>query len=330
MISRHVALILFALLIASLLISVSLGPLSISVPDLAAAVSTGVPNVASTVLIEVRLPRTLAAAFAGLALGGSGAAMQGLMRNPLAEPGVMGVSASAALAATSCVYFGFASHSPLLVPLASLSGAMVATSLVAGAASRMRGIASLILIGVAMSAIAGAFMALLVNLAPNPFSLSDLINWTAGSVANRDWADVAIATPFILSGLLVLLFGRSSLSALALGEEAAHGLGVDLSRTRLLIIIGTGLATGGAVALAGMIGFIGLIAPHMVRAAVAHDAGRSLLPSALAGAILLVVADLAIRMFPFGNELHLGTLAAMIGAPLFGLIAMRMGTVRHG
>lgn len=322
--------VLIVVLVASLLLSASIGPMSIDMSDLAASVAHGIQGVASTVLIEVRLPRAVAAALAGLALGGSGAAMQGLMRNPLAEPGVMGVSASAALAATSCVYFGVASLSPLLVPMASLAGAMAATALVAGAASRMRGIASLILIGVTLSAVAGAMMALLVNLAPNPFSLSDLINWTAGSVANRDWSDIAISAPFILGGLTVLHCSRASLAALALGEEAAHGMGVDLSRTRLLIIIGTGLATGGAVALAGMIGFVGLIAPHMVRSAVRHDAGLALFPSALAGATLLVIADLVIRMFPWGNELHLGTLAALIGAPLFALIAMRMGSVRHG
>lgn len=330
MTARFLTPLLWAVLFATVCLSVSVGPLSLSLSDLATGIAGDGRGLAATILFEVRLPRATAAALAGLALGGSGAAMQGLMRNPLAEPGVMGVSASAALAATTCVYFGIAALSPLLVPLASLGGAMAATALVAGAASRMRGIASLILIGVSLSAIAGAMMALLVNLAPNPFSLSDLINWTAGSVANRDWTDIAVAVPFILGGLAVLFCGRSNLSALALGEESAHGLGVDLFRTRLLIIIGTGLATGGAVALAGMIGFVGLIAPHMVRSAVAHDAGQSLLPSAIAGAILLVIADTAIRLFPWGNELHLGTLAALIGAPLFGIIAMRMGTVRHG
>ena len=319
-----------ALLLLCTGMSLALGPSSFALGEWLSLLG-GQPNGAvQTILLDVRLPRATAAALAGCALGASGAAMQGLMRNPLAEPGVMGVSATAALAATSCVYLGLAATSPLLVPIASLVGAIAATSVVAGAALRLRGIASLILIGVAMSAIAGAMMALLVNMAPNPFSLSDLINWTAGSVANRDWDEIGFGAPFILSGVALLLWGRRNLSALALGEEAAHGMGVDLARTRLLVIAGTGIATGGAVAIAGMIGFVGLIAPHMVRKASGHDAGLAILPSALAGASLLLVSDMVVRLLPWGNELHLGTLAALIGAPLFALIALRMGSIRHG
>ncbi|QJQ32919.1 iron ABC transporter permease [Sphingomonas lacunae] len=319
-----------ALLLLCTGMSLALGPSSFALSEWLSLLG-GQPNGAvQTILLDVRLPRATAAALAGCALGASGTAMQGLMRNPLAEPGVMGVSATAALAATSCVYFGLAATSPLLVPIASLVGAIAATSVVAGAALRLRGIASLILIGVAMSAIAGAMMALLVNMAPNPFSLSDLINWTAGSVANRDWDEIGFGAPFILSGVALLLWGRRNLSALALGEEAAHGMGVDLARTRLLVIAGTGIATGGAVAIAGMIGFVGLIAPHMVRKASGHDAGLAILPSALAGASLLLVSDMVVRLLPWGNELHLGTLAALIGAPLFALIALRMGSIRHG
>lgn len=327
---KRLTITLLALLLATIIGACLLGPASLAPLDLIAAVLGDGSPVGRVILFDIRLPRAIAAALAGLALGTSGAAMQGLLRNPLAEPGVMGISASAALAATACVYFGLAGLTPWLVPLASLGGALLATALVAGAAVRLRGIASLILVGVAISALAGACMALLVNLAPNPFSLSDLINWTAGSVANRDWHDILISAPFILVGATILLSARRCLSALALGEEAAHGLGVDLFRNRMLIIIGTGLATGGAVALAGMIGFVGLIAPHMVRAAVGHDAGNVLLPAGIAGAALLVLADIAIRLFPWGNELHLGTLAALIGAPLFALIALRMGTIRHG
>lgn len=328
--SRGLSFKLAMLLLVSLLLSLALGPTMLSQSAWASFLLGQPEPIVWTVLVDIRLPRAIAAALAGLALGASGAAMQGLMRNPLAEPGVMGVSASAALAATCCVYLGLANASPLLVPIASLAGALVTTSIVAGAAVRLRGIASLILIGVAISAIAGALMALLVNLAPNPFSLSDLINWTAGSVANRDWDEIVFSAPFILVGVALLLSNRHSLSALALGDEAAHGMGVDLRQTRLWVILGTGIATGGAVAIAGMIGFVGLIAPHMVRKAVAHDAGQTLVPSALAGACLLVVSDIAVRLFPWGNELHLGTLAALIGAPLFALIAMRMGNVRHG
>lgn len=313
----------------SLLVAVATGPVALSPVSMWGGI-VGNDGMAAAIIQEVRLPRAIASALAGLALGVSGAAMQGLLRNPLAEPGVMGVSASAATAATASIYFGAANALPWLVPLASLGGAIGATALIAGASLRLRGVATLILVGVALSASAGAVMALFVNLAPNPFSLSDLINWTAGSVANRDWGDIVIALPFIASGVAVLLLARGSLTALGFGDEAAHGLGVDLKRSRMLVIVGTGLATGGAVALAGMIGFVGLVAPHMVRGFTGHDPGRALVPAGLAGASLLVIADVAIRLFPWGNELHLGTLAALFGAPMFVIIALRLGTIRHG
>ncbi|MEQ1724343.1 MAG: iron ABC transporter permease [Sphingopyxis sp.] len=321
-----------ALLIALLVVialSAFIGPTLIAPADMARALARSGDPLIATIIFDIRLPRSIAAAIVGGALGMSGAAMQALLRNPLAEPGTLGVSASAATAATAVVYFGLAASAPWLVPIASLTGACGATALISTAAVRMRGVASLILLGVALSALSGAVMALFINLAPNPFSLSDLINWTAGSVAGRDWGDIALPAPFIAMGMLLLYAARRSLGALALGEEAAYGLGVDLSRTRMLTIIGTGLATGGAVALAGVVGFVGLVAPHAVRAMVRHDAGAALTPAALAGAILTVIADMGIRIFPWGAELHLGTLAALIGAPLFILLVFRLGNVRH-
>lgn len=314
-------------LLGAIAASLSIGPIML---PFEAILGGRIDHATATILTDIRLPRTLAAAAAGLALGMSGAAMQGLLRNPLAEPGVMGVSASAATAATAVIYFGIASMAAWAVPIASLGGALVATVFLTLAGLRTRGIATLILIGIALSAFAGAVMALFVNLAPNPFSLSDLINWTAGSVANRDADDIALALPFILAGCALLFSVRRSLALLVLGEESAHALGVDLMRVRIAVVAGTGLATGGAVALAGMIGFVGLVAPHMVRGFVGNDTGRTLLPAALAGALLLVVGDMIIRIWPWGNELHLGTLAALVGAPLFLLIALRHGTVRHG
>ena len=321
---------LCAALLALFIAAVLIGPTWIGPMDVLVALVGQGDRITTIIVYDVRLPRAVAAAITGAALGLSGAALQGLLRNPLAEPGVLGVSASAATAATATIYFGFATGYPWVVPIASLGGALVATALISTAALRMRGVASLILVGVALSALSGAIMALFVNLAPNPFSLSDLINWTAGSVANRDWSDIGLATPAILIGSLLLLTVRPSLATLALGEESAHGLGVNLGRVRLVVIIGTGFATGGAVALAGMVGFIGLIAPHIVRPLVRYDAGATLVPSAVAGAMLTVAADIAIRLFPWGNELHLGTLAALFGAPMFIWLVFRLGNVRHG
>ena len=276
-----------------------------------------------TVVWQVRLPRALAAYAVGLALGASGAALQGLLRNPLAEPGVLGVSASASLGATFTLYYGFTALSPWLVPFAAAGGALLATILIAAAAIRTSSVVTLILVGVGLSSFAGAIMSLLMNLAPNPFSLSDMINWMLGSVANRSFSDLAFSAPFIAAGMAVLYAARRGLWALTLGEEAAAGIGLDLRRQRLLIVAGAGLATGGAVAMAGAIGFIGIVAPHMVRPLVGHDPGRSLLPSALLAGLILVLADICVRLLPTESELKLGVVAAIIGAPAFVWIAMQ-------
>lgn len=280
-----------------------------------------------TVVWQVRLPRALAAFAVGLALGGSGAALQGLLRNPLAEPGVLGVSASASLGATFALYYGFFSVSAWLVPVAAVAGALLATMLIAAAAMRTSSVVTLILIGVGLSSFAGAAMSLLMNLAPNPFSLSDMINWMLGSVANRGFPDIVFAAPFIAAGLTILYAGRRGLAALTLGDEAAAGIGLDLRRQRLLVVAGAGLATGGAVALAGAIGFVGIVAPHIVRPLVDHDPARSLIPSALLAGLILVLADIGVRLLPTEFELKLGVVAALIGAPAFVWIAMQRRTI---
>lgn len=328
--SDRLNILLGAILFLSASAHLAIGSVALSAGDWMALLTGTGPDDIRMIIRDIRIPRILAAALAGLALGAAGAAMQGLLRNPLAEPGTMGVSATAALFATAAVYFGWAQAASWLMPVAAVAGALVATAIISGSAVRQRSIGTMILIGVALSALAGAIMALFVNLAPNPFSLSDLINWTAGSVVNRDWTHIAIGAPAIAAGLMLLSASRRALSAMLFGEEVAASMGVDLSRMRLLLILGVGLATGGAVAIAGMIGFVGLIAPHIVRAAVGHDAGRTILPSALAAAIMLVLADAAIRLWPAGPDLHLGTVTALIGAPLFAIIAWRAGNLRHG
>lgn len=275
------------------------------------------------VVWSIRLPRALTAFLVGAALGISGAALQGLLRNPLAEPGVLGVSATASLAATFTLYYGLANFSPWALPLAAISGALIATALLTIAAVRTESVVTLILIGVGISSFSGALMSLLLNLAPNPFSLSDMVNWMLGSVANRSFDDIKLSAPFIACGVLVLYFSRRGLSALTLGEEAAAAVGLNLTRQRIATVVGAGLATGASVALAGAIGFVGIIAPHIVRPLVGHDPARSLIPSALLAGFLLVVADIGVRLVPSNNELKLGVVAALIGAPAFVWIAMR-------
>ncbi|MEH6695273.1 MAG: iron ABC transporter permease [Hyphomonas sp.] len=278
------------------------------------------------VIWQIRLPRALAAYMVGASLGISGAALQGLLRNPLAEPGVLGVSATASLAATFSLYYGLVAFSPWILPLSAILGALAATGLITLAAIRTRSVVTLILIGVGLSSFAGAAMSLLMNLAPNPFSLADMINWMLGSVANRSFREIGLAAPFILVGAAILLASRRGLSALTLGEEAASGVGLNLRTQRILTVLGAGLATGGSVALAGAIGFVGIVAPHVIRPFVGHDPARSLVPSALFAGLILVLADIGVRIIPTSNELKLGVVAALIGAPAFVWIAMQRRT----
>jgi len=279
------------------------------------------------VVWSIRLPRALAAFLVGAALGLSGAALQGLLRNPLAEPGVLGVSATASLAATFSLYYGLVSFSAWILPLAAIAGALAATALLALAAIRTRSVVTLILIGVGLASFAGALMSLLMNLAPNPFSLSDMINWTLGSVANRSFDEITLALPFMVAGAAILLLTGRGLSALTLGEEAASGVGLNLRNQRFFTVLGAGLATGASVALAGAIGFVGIVAPHLVRPLVGHDPARSLIPSALLAGLILVIADIGVRIIPTDNELKLGVVAALIGAPVFVWIAMQRRAV---
>jgi len=321
-VSRVPALLAAALVLA-LFASLLLGEVPLA-PGRVLGALTGQGSAGDGLVVwQIRLPRALAAALVGGALGMSGAALQGLLRNPLAEPGILGVSASAALCATIVLYFGLATAGALILPLAAVTGALAATAIVAAAALRTRSVVTLLLVGVGLSSFAGALMALLMNLAPNPFSLADMVNWTLGTVDNRSFADLAFAAPFLVAGTALLLAARPGLAALALGEEAAEGLGLDLARQRLAVILGAGLSTGAAVALAGAIGFVGIVAPHLLRPLVRHDPARLLVPSGLLGALLLVLADIGVRIAPTDSELRLGVVAALIGAPVFVWIAAR-------
>lgn len=320
---NRVIAILLAGLAGALVLSVTLGSVPLPLDRVLAALAfQSVPG-DQLVVWQIRLPRALAAGFVGAALGMSGAALQGLLRNPLAEPGILGVSATAALFATFVLYFGLATAGPLVLPLAAVAGALIATLVVALAAIRTRSVVTLILIGVGLSSFSAAIMALLMNLAPNPFSLADMVNWMLGTVDNRSFDDLIFALPFMAIGAMVLLASRRGLSALALGDEAAEGMGLDLRRQRLAVIIGAGLATGAAVALAGAIGFVGIVAPHLVRPFLRYDPARLLVPSALLGALILMLADIGVRVLPTDSELKLGVVASLLGAPVFIWIASR-------
>ena len=274
------------------------------------------------VLWAVRAPRAMTALMVGAALGLSGAVMQGLLRNPLADPGVLGVSALAALGAAGAIVLGWAAL-PGAVELSALAGAILAGGLLVAFAARVRSPEALILFGVAVSSFAGAATALIFNLSPSPIATAEVMNWLLGSVQNRSWTDVAWVTPAVLVSGLAAALAAPGLRMLSLGEETARTSGLPMARLRLLALLAAALATGAAVAVAGVIGFVGLAAPHLVRSAVRGDPGRLLLPSALAGGLMLVVADLLARITPTDQELKLGVFTALVGAPLFALIAWR-------
>lgn len=274
------------------------------------------------VLWQVRAPRVATALMVGAALGLSGAVMQGLLRNPLADPGVLGVSASAALAAAAAIVLGAAAV-PGAVEIAALVGAGLAGSLLILFSARVRSPEALILFGVAVSSFAGAAAALIFNLSPSPIATAEVMGWLLGSVQNRSWIDVAWVTPAVLVAGALAALAAPGLRMLTLGEETAGTSGLPMAHLRRLALLATALATGAAVAVAGVIGFVGLAAPHLVRSAVQGDPGRLLLPSALAGGLMLVVADLLARMTPTDQELKLGVFTALVGAPLFALIAWR-------
>jgi iron complex transport system permease protein len=281
------------------------------------------------IIWEIRMPRALAAFLVGASLGLSGAALQGLLRNPLADPGVLGISSAASLGATATLFFGLSTSFVWATPLAAIVCAILATGILGLAAVRTQSVVTLILIGVGVSSLCGAFLALMMNFAPNPFSLADMVNWTMGTVANRSFDDLAIAAPFLAVGTMFLIASARGLDALTLGEEAAAGLGLNLARTRLWVVIGTGLVTGAGVSIGGAIGFVGLVAPHMVRPLVGHRPSQTLMPSALLAGLILILADIGVRVSPSDTELKLGVIAALIGAPVFIWIAARRRST-HG
>jgi iron complex transport system permease protein len=306
-----------AILIASCLI----GPANIAVGD--ALRSFFSDSDVGVIVREIRLPRALAAWLAGAALGASGAAMQGLLRNPLADPGVLGVSSMAALGAVIAIYFNLSASAPWATPIAAIVFAIGATMLLHMLGAGRLSPARLILVGVGLSSFSGALIALVMNLAPNPFILSDLVNWLFGAVSNRSFDDLALVSPFMAAGLALALVAAPGLTALTLGEDAAATIGADVGKTRALAVAGAALMTGASVALAGAIGFVGIVAPHLARPFVAHDPGRAILPAALIGGAVLSAADLAILLLPFDQELKLGVAAALIGAPGFIIVAAK-------
>lgn len=276
------------------------------------------------IILELRLPRTILALVVGAALGLSGAVMQGYLRNPLADPGLFGVSAGGALGAVLSLYFGYAAQAWLL-PSFALAGAGATMALLALIAGRSGSLILFTLAGMIVTSIAGSMTALAISLAPNPFVASEIVNWLMGALTDRSWNDVKLALPSVGVGMALLAMTARSLDALTLGEAAARSMGVDPVRLQWLVIAGTALTVGASVATAGVIGFVGLMVPHLVRPLVGSRPSAILLPSALGGALLVTLADSLVRIAPTVSELRLGIAMSMLGGPffLYLLVSMR-------
>ena len=308
--------LLFAVIIA-FLASLSMGNNSISVLQAVKDYFGNTLSLHQTVVWDIRLPRVILALLVGASLGISGAAMQGFLRNPLAEPGILGVSSGAALGAVIVLYFGLAASAWYWLPCAAIAGALSALLLVYLLAGINGSVLSLILAGVAINAIAGAMIAVALNFAPSYFALQEIVFWLMGSLANRNIHHVYIAAPFIVVGWIFLLSRTRFLNALSLGEETAMSLGFNPRYERNILLLGLALCIGASVAVSGSIGFVGLVVPHLLRPLVGYKPGRLLLASALGGALLVLLADILVRQVNISRELKLGVVTALVGGPFF-------------
>lgn len=313
----RLALMLCLLAAALFMASLVTGPAEIGVMKGLSALIVDDGGPATLVMREIRLPRALLAAMIGASLGLAGAAMQGYLRNPLAEPGLIGVSGSAALGAILAMHSGAAAAFALALPLSALAGALAGVGLVVMLAGPRGTSLTLILAGIAVSAMAAAISSLVLNLSPNPYAANEIVFWTMGSLADRSMTHLWLALPFTLAGWALLAGLGRGLDALTLGEDTARAMGIGIDRLRLTVVLGTALVVGSATAVAGAIGFVGLVVPHILRPLVGAHPSRLLWASGLGGAAMLLAADIAVRVILPARDLKLGVLTALVGAPLF-------------
>ncbi|WP_137932288.1 FecCD family ABC transporter permease [Mesorhizobium comanense] len=299
------------------LLSLTVGPAAIGFGDSLSALFSDKRDAIALIMREIRLPRAILGLMIGVTLGLSGAVLQGWLRNPLAEPGLLGVSASASLGAVIAIYSGFSAMFALGLPLAALAGAVLAVFVVQAMAGLRGGALTIILSGVAVSAFAGAMTSLALNLSPNPFAALEIMFWMLGSLTDRSMTHVWLAAPFMLAGWAMLASLGRSLDALTLGGDAAVSMGVDIRRVQFLAVFGTAASVGAATAVAGAVGFVGLVVPHVLRPLVGARPSRLLPASALGGASMLLAADILVRIIAPGRDLKLGVLTAIVGAPFF-------------
>jgi iron complex transport system permease protein len=269
------------------------------------------------VFVELRVPRALLAIVIGAALGMSGAAMQSYLRNPLADPGTLGVSAMAALGAVLSIFFGIAGIHPWALPLCGVAGGILAMAALLLLAGRSASVLTLVLSGVILSSLAVAGISLALSLSPSPWAANEIIRWMLGALTDRSLDDLTLATPMIVVGATLVLLCREALNALTLGEVGAQSLGINVKRTQWMLCLGMGLMVGASVAVTGIIGFVGLVMPHLLRPLLGSKPSALLIPSAIGGAALVLAGDIVVRLLPGGSELQLGVVMSLVGAPFF-------------
>jgi iron complex transport system permease protein len=320
---RTPVLLLGGLVLLLFVLSLGTGPVRLS-PMLVAKALLGSGAESYQIIVqEIRAPRAILAVAIGGILGLSGAALQGLLRNPLASPSLFGAPQAAAFGAVLMISSGLANALSFALPVAAIVASFFSVFVLLAVAGRNSNLLLLILAGLALSSFAGAATALTMNLAVNPYAVLEISFWLLGSLEDRSFRHVAMAFPFIIASAGILIAQRNAFRVLGLGEETAQSLGVDVPRLRLHVIIGVALGVGAAVAVSGTIGFIGLVAPHLARLAAGHDPGRLLAPSALIGAALLLAADICVRLIPSHTDIKVGVLTAIIGVPFFLLLIIR-------
>jgi iron complex transport system permease protein len=320
---RWLSPLLLAVLVLAFVGSLMVGSVWFGPAQISHALMSPTPQLAGLIVTELRLPRAVLACIAGGALGLAGAVLQGFTRNPLAEPGLLGVSAGASFGAVIAIYFGMTSVFEFMAPMMGLAGALVASALTF-ALGRNGGTVTFVLAGAAVSGLAGALIAVALNLAPSPYAAYEIMTWLMGSLTDQSWNHVILVLPFALVGCAMLLSTAKGLDALSLGEIQAQSLGVNLPQLRGLVILGTALAVGATTSVTGTIGFIGLIAPHLVRPLVTSRPRQILVPAAILGALLLLLADIAVRLIRIGPEMKLGVVTSLIGTPFFFWLVVRL------
>jgi iron complex transport system permease protein len=315
--------LLTALTLVLFLLSLTVGPAAVGFADSMAALFSGKADGVALIMREIRLPRAILGLMIGATLGLSGAVLQGYLRNPLAEPGLLGISASASLGAVLAIYTGLSAAFLLALPLAALAGAVAAVLVVQALAGARGSALIVILAGIAVTSFAGAMTSLALNLSPNPFAAREIMFWMLGSLTDRSMTHVWLSAPFMLIGWIMLGSLGRALDALTLGSETAASMGIELRRVQFLAVFGTAASVGAATAVAGAIGFVGLVVPHILRPLVGARPSRLLPASALGGASMVLGADTLVRIIAPERDLKLGVLTAIVGAPFFLWLVFR-------